>query len=61
MRFEFENWLAPSRYTLTPSVSDAGRDEDTVVAPDLAALVVEAPLKTGGVADFPTTFEVIRR
>ncbi len=61
VRFEFENWLAPSRYTLTPSVSDAGRDEDTVVAPDLAALVVEAPLKTGGVADFPTTFEVIRR
>jgi ABC-type polysaccharide/polyol phosphate transport system ATPase subunit len=61
VRFEFQNWLAPSRYTLTPSVSDGGADESLVVAADLAALVVDAPLKTGGVADLPTTLEVTRR
>ena len=58
-RFEFRNWLAPSRYTLSPSVSGAGVELGR--ADDLAALIVEAPLRTGGVADMPTDFELRRR
>ena len=58
-RFEFRNWLAPSRYTLTPSVSSAG--VELARADDLAALIVEAPLRTGGVTDMPTDFELRRR
>jgi ABC-type polysaccharide/polyol phosphate transport system ATPase subunit len=61
VRFEFRNWLAPSRYTLTPSVSVPGGGPELAVAEDLAALIVEAPLRTGGVADMPTELEVTRR
>jgi ABC-2 type transport system ATP-binding protein/lipopolysaccharide transport system ATP-binding protein len=61
VRFEFTNWLAPSRYTLTPTLSDAVQRAELARADDLASLVVEAPLRTGGVADLPTELEVTRR
>jgi ABC-type polysaccharide/polyol phosphate transport system ATPase subunit len=60
VRFEFANWLAPSRYTLTPSVSAGVPFVELVRADDLAALVVEASYSTGSVVDMPTELEVER-
>ncbi len=60
VRFEFPNWLAPTRYTLTPSVSEGGPPVEIVRADDLAALIVEASYATGSVVDIPTELEVER-
>jgi ABC-type polysaccharide/polyol phosphate transport system ATPase subunit len=62
VRFMFDNWLAPSRYTLTPSV--AVWDPDFRVLDekqDLASLIVERAWTSGGVADLPTEIEVERQ
>jgi ABC-type polysaccharide/polyol phosphate transport system ATPase subunit len=60
VRFEFPNWLAPTRYTLTPSVSAGVPLRELVRADDLAALIVEASFPTGSVVDMPTELEVER-
>ena len=60
VRFEFSNWLAPARYTLTPSVSEGLPPVELVRADDLAALIVEASYATGSVVDMPTDLEVER-
>jgi Wzt C-terminal domain len=58
-RFTFQNQLAPSRYTFTPSVGADGRGHDYFArSDDLAALVVQAPVMTGGVVDLPFEFEM---
>jgi ABC-type polysaccharide/polyol phosphate transport system ATPase subunit len=62
VRFAFENWLAPSRYSLTPSVGvwdPAFRVLDE--RQDLASLIVERAWPSGGVTDFPTEVEVERQ
>jgi ABC-type polysaccharide/polyol phosphate transport system ATPase subunit len=58
VRFTFSNWLAPSRYTLTPLVlaSDHKRILDTRA--DLASLIVDGQRRTGGVADIPVDIEL---
>jgi hypothetical protein len=59
VRIEFPNWLAPSRYALTPSVARAGGGADVLdVREDLVQLVVHGPRVTGGVADLPHDFSV---
>jgi ABC-type polysaccharide/polyol phosphate transport system ATPase subunit len=59
LRFRFENRLAPSRYTFTPSVGAPGRGHDYYArSDDLAALVVQAPAMTGGVVDLPYELEI---
>jgi ABC-type polysaccharide/polyol phosphate transport system ATPase subunit len=71
VRLAFENWLAPNRYTLTPTVAESGPPSRGVAAtiglpatideqPDMAALVVEGPSWTGGVADLPTELDIQR-
>ena len=60
VRFEFPNWLAPTRYTLTPSVSEGRPPVEIVRADDLAALIVEASHATGSVVDIPTELDVER-
>jgi ABC-type polysaccharide/polyol phosphate transport system ATPase subunit len=58
--FEFANWLAPSRYTLSPSIAREGTGADVLaVAEDIASLVVHG-FATGGVLDPPQTFAVRR-
>jgi ABC-2 type transport system ATP-binding protein len=58
---EFDNWLAPSRYTVTPSIARAGAGADALdVREDLASLIVHATRFSGGVADFPHEFGVVR-
>ena len=57
VRVRLENHLAPSRYTVTPSVAYAGAGAATIdVREDLAALRIHATRQTGGVVDAPHTF-----
>ena len=60
VRFEFPNWLAPARYTLTPSVQEGAPLVEVVRADDIAGLIVEAEYATGSVVDMPTELEVVR-
>jgi len=60
VRFSFDNWLAQSRYTLTPTVAVDRRR--LAAREDAAALVVESDgPRTGGVADIPTELEMERQ
>jgi ABC-type polysaccharide/polyol phosphate transport system ATPase subunit len=61
VRVRFDNWLAPNRYTLSPSVARAGAGADKLdLREDLTDLVVHATRTTGGIADVPHEFEVER-
>jgi ABC-type polysaccharide/polyol phosphate transport system ATPase subunit len=61
VRLTFENWLAPSRYTLTPSVSTLSPEHRVLdQREDVAALLVESPYVTGGTVDLPTSLEIER-
>ena len=62
VRIAFENWLAPSRYDVTPSVARAGADDDALdLREDLASLRVHGTRLTGGIADVPHEIGVTRR
>ena len=55
VRVAFDNWLAPSRYTLTPvdrARADCGADA-LDLREDLASLIVHGGRDTGGVVDLP--------
>jgi ABC-type polysaccharide/polyol phosphate transport system ATPase subunit len=58
VRFTFDAWIAPSRYTLTPTVTadEVPLDERE----DLAGLIVEAERRSGGVVDIPAEVEIER-
>ena len=61
VRLGFQNWLAPSRYTLTPSVATWDPDYRVIdQREDFASLIVDAPIRSGGVADLPTELEIER-
>jgi ABC-type polysaccharide/polyol phosphate transport system ATPase subunit len=61
VRVRFDNWLAPNRYTVSPSVARAGAGADFVdLREDLAAITVHATRATGGIADVPHDFSVER-
>jgi ABC-type polysaccharide/polyol phosphate transport system ATPase subunit len=61
VRLTFVNWLAPSRYALTPAVTTWDPDYRVVdQREDLASLIVEAPRRTGGATDLPTELEITR-
>jgi ABC-type polysaccharide/polyol phosphate transport system ATPase subunit len=60
-RVRFDNWLAPMRYTMTPSVARAGSGADAIdLREDLATVVVHGDRVTGGIADVPHEFTVRR-
>ena len=61
VRVDFDNWLAPSQYTATPSVARAGGADVYDVREDLASLTVHGARFSGGVADLPHSIEVERR
>jgi ABC-2 type transport system ATP-binding protein/lipopolysaccharide transport system ATP-binding protein len=56
--FRFDNWLAPSRYTLTPRVASADGSQTLDVSEDLSSLIVESSRRSGGVADIPADVEI---
>ena len=60
VRIDFENWLAPSHYTATPSVARAGGADVFDVREDLASLMVHGARFSGGVADLPHRIELER-
>ncbi len=60
VRIDFENWLAPSHYTATPSVARSGGADVYDVREDLASLMVHGARLSGGVADLPHRIEVER-
>jgi ABC-type polysaccharide/polyol phosphate transport system ATPase subunit len=61
VRLGFQNWLAPSRYTLTPAITTWDPDFRVIdQREDLASLIVDAPIRTGAATDLPTELEVER-
>jgi ABC-type polysaccharide/polyol phosphate transport system ATPase subunit len=59
IRLSFENWLAPSRYTLTPVITVWDPDERVLdQKADLASVIVKGPVYTGGAVDLPTELEI---
>jgi ABC-type polysaccharide/polyol phosphate transport system ATPase subunit len=61
VRFAFENRLAPSRYTLTATVAADPYGEQVLArGEDVASLIVESELWSGGVADLATELEIQR-
>jgi ABC-type polysaccharide/polyol phosphate transport system ATPase subunit len=60
--FQFDNYLAPSRYTASPSVARGGTGEAFLdVREDLASIVVSnVGERTGGVVDLPHQVEIGR-
>jgi ABC-type polysaccharide/polyol phosphate transport system ATPase subunit len=61
VRLSFVNWLAPSRYALTPAIETWDPGYRVLhQREDLASLIVDAPRRTGGAADLPTSLEIER-
>jgi ABC-2 type transport system ATP-binding protein len=61
VRFAFENFLAPGRYSLTPEMAVWDPEHRLLdVRDDVASLIVEASNVTGGMADLPTAVEIER-
>ncbi len=61
VRLDFDNCLAASRYTLTPSVAEKGSASALEMRDDLASLLIEGGPMTGGVAHLSHTFEISGR
>jgi len=62
VRMRFENWLTPTRYSLTPSIARNGPGEDAIdVRTDVADLLVHGGHFTGGVVNMPHGFELEHR
>jgi len=58
-RLRFDNWLANSRYSLTPSVARKGPGADAYdLREDMASLQVHGAPPTPAVAQLPHTFEI---
>lgn len=57
----FENWLAPSRYSITPKVAMWDPVERVLDSKeDIVTLVSTGHINSGGVVDIPTEFEAVR-
>ncbi|MBA3376476.1 MAG: ABC transporter ATP-binding protein [Actinobacteria bacterium] len=62
VRFSFDNRLAPSRYTLTPTIGVWDPDYRQLDRKeDVSTLIVDSVMHTGGVVDIPTQLEVTRQ
>jgi ABC-type polysaccharide/polyol phosphate transport system ATPase subunit len=58
--FQFDTWVAPNRYSLSPSIARAGGGQDALdVREDIAYLMVHGE-RTGGIVDAPHELEVRR-
>ena len=61
VRVTFDNWLAPGRYRLTPSLARAGAGLEALDArEDLTMLTVHGTGNAGGLVDLPHEFEIER-
>jgi ABC-type polysaccharide/polyol phosphate transport system ATPase subunit len=58
-RLRFDNWLANSRYSVTPSIARHGFGADAYdLREDMASLVVHGAPATGAVVQLPHAFEI---
>jgi Wzt C-terminal domain len=61
VRVAMENWLAPGRYDLTPTVARRGGGADVLdLREDLASIMVHGTRHSGGVVEIPHTLELDR-
>jgi hypothetical protein len=60
IRVEMQNWLAPGRYFLTPTVARSGGTDVLDLREDLTSIIVHGVTHSGGVVDLPHTFSVER-
>jgi ABC-type polysaccharide/polyol phosphate transport system ATPase subunit len=61
LRVAMENWLAPGRYDLTPSIARDGGGADLLdMREDLATIMLHATRYSGAVVDIPHTIAVER-
>jgi ABC-type polysaccharide/polyol phosphate transport system ATPase subunit len=61
VRVTLDNWLAPGRYRLTPSLARAGAGLEALDArEDLTMLTVHGTGNAGGLVDLPHEFEIER-
>jgi ABC-type polysaccharide/polyol phosphate transport system ATPase subunit len=61
VRLTFQNCLAASRYTLTPSIAPNGFGYTAIdLREDIASVLIHGGPITGGVAHLPHTFEITR-
>jgi energy-coupling factor transporter ATP-binding protein EcfA2 len=61
VRARFDNWLAPNRYTVSPSVARAGSGDDLLdLREDLASVLVHGTRVSGAIADVPHELKVER-
>ena len=59
VRLDFDNYLTPSRYALTPSVARHGTGADALdLREDIASLLIHGGPFTGGVVNLPHRFEM---
>ena len=60
LRLTFENVLAASRYTVTPSVARSGSSGSLDLREDAASVVIQGGPYTGGVTNLPHSFQIER-
>jgi len=61
LRIALDNWLAPGRYELTPTVARQGGGADLLdLREDLASLIVHGTHSSGGIVEIPHTLELDR-
>ncbi len=60
IRLDFDNWLAPGRYTLIASVARAGLGADLFDAHTSNSIIVLADKAGGGLTDYPHTLTIER-
>jgi len=61
-KLTFDNWLTPSRYMLTPSVAREGVGAHALaLREDIASVMVDRGVFTGGIVSLPHTFEFTTR
>jgi hypothetical protein len=59
VRARVENWLAPGRYDLTPTVARWGTGADVLdIREDLATIVIHGNRHSGGTVEIPHTLEI---
>jgi ABC-type polysaccharide/polyol phosphate transport system ATPase subunit len=61
IRVALDNWLAPGRYDLTPTVARQGGGADVLdLREDLASLIIHGTRHSGGVVEIPHSLELER-
>ena len=62
VRVQLDDWLAPGRYDLTPTVARAGTGADPLdLREDLASVLVHGTRNSGGVVEIPHTLTLEHR